>query len=105
VDFAKVLDTVTRFLDERGLRYALVGAFALSAYGFSRATQDIDFAVDSTGRRDLISFLESLGYETLHQHILGLPGVDMDEIRGHFERYGLLERFHELRKILDADRP
>lgn len=38
------------------------------------------------------------------QHILGLPGVDMDEIRGHFERYGLLEKFHELRRILDADR-
>ena len=61
MDFTKVLDSVTRFLDERGFRYALAGAFALSAYGFSRATQDLDFAVDSTGRRDLISFLESLG--------------------------------------------
>lgn len=179
MDFTKVLDTVTRFLDERGFRYALVGAFALSAYGYSRATHDLDFAVDSTGRRDLISFLESLGYETLYasegysnhvhplpgmgrvdciyvgeptatnlfegaaamaifgkairvprpehlaamkmlamkndptrtfqemadlQHILGLPGVDLDEIRGHFERYGLLEKFHELRRILGSDR-
>lgn len=179
MDFTKVLDTVTRFLDQHGFRYALVGAFALSAYGFSRATQDIDFVVEVRGRRDTISFLESLGYDTLYasegysnhvhplpglgrvdciyvgeptatslfdgaaemavygktirvprpehlagmkvlamkndptrtfqemadlQHILGLPGVDQDEIRGHFERYGLLEKFNELRKILDSDR-
>jgi hypothetical protein len=179
VDFVKVLDIVTRFLDQRGCRYALVGAFALSAYGFSRATQDIDVAVDVGVRRDLISFLESLGYETLYssegysnhfhplpgmgrvdciylgeptattlfanatavpilgktirvprpehlaamkvlamkndptrtfqemadlQRILGLPGVDRDEIRGHFERYGFREKFDELRKLLDSDR-
>jgi len=177
VDFAGVLDTVSRFLDGRGFRYALVGAFALSAYGLSRATQDLDLAVDAAARRDLVSLLESLGYETLYcsegysnhahplsglgrvdciyvgeptatslfesataapilgrtirvpkpehlaamkvlamkndpsrtfremvdlQFILGLPGVDTAEIRNHFERHGLLERFDELRKILDA---
>jgi len=36
VDFAKLLDAVSRFLDERGFRYALVGALALFAYGLSR---------------------------------------------------------------------
>jgi predicted nucleotidyltransferase len=180
VDFARVLDTVTRFLDGRGFRYALVGAFALSAYGLSRATQDLDFAVDADARRDLISLFESLGYETLYcsegysnhvhrlsglgrvdciyvgeptatslferataapilgrtirvprpehlaamkvlamkndpsrtfqdmadlQFILGLPGVDVGEIRAHFEQHGLLERFDELRKILDTTGP
>ena len=177
MDFAGVLDTVSRFLDGRGFRYALVGAFALSAYGLSRATQDLDLAVDAEARHDLVSLLESLGYETLYcsegysnhahplsglgrvdciyvaeptatslfesattapifgktvrvpkpehlaamkvlamkndpsrtfremvdlQFILGLPGVDTAEIRNHFERHGLLERFDELRKILDA---
>jgi len=172
LDFRKVLDTVTRFLDERGFRYALAGAFALSTYGFSRATQDIDFVLDLSGQRELIAFLESLGYETLHrsegysnhihplpglgrvdfiyvgeptatrvfenavpvpvfgrtirvprpehlaamkilamkndptrtdlQQILGIPDVDMNEIRAHFERYGLLGRFDELRRILSS---
>lgn len=177
VDFVRVLDAVTGFLDGRGYRYALVGAFALSAYGLSRATQDLDFAVDAEARRDLVSLLESLGYETLYcsagysnhvhplrglgrvdciyvgeptatslfgsatvvpilgktvrvpkpehlaamkvlamkndpsrtfremadiQYILGLAEVDVAEIRHHFERHGLLERFDELRKILDA---
>ena len=36
MDFAKVLDAVSRFLDQRGFRDALAGAFALSAYGLSR---------------------------------------------------------------------
>ena len=180
MDFVRVLDTVTRFLDERGFRYALVGAFALSAYGLSRATQDLDFAVDAGARRDLVFLFESLGYQTLYcsegysnhvhplpglgrvdcvyvgeptatnlfesatampilgrtirvprpehlaamkvlamkndprrtfqemadlQFILGLPGVDIAEIRKHFERHGIVEKCDELRKILDATGP
>ena len=66
MDFAGVLDTVSRFLDSRGFRYALVGAFALSAHGLSRATQDLDLAVDVEARSDLVTLFESLGYETLY---------------------------------------
>jgi hypothetical protein len=79
VDFVRVLDTVIRFLDDRGFRYALVGAFALSAYGLSRATQDLDLVVDAAARRDLVSLFESLGYETLYSaegysnHLHSLP--------------------------------
>jgi hypothetical protein len=180
VEFTKVLSVVTRFLDEHGVPYALAGAFALAAYGLSRATEDIDFVVDARAQHNLIAFLESLGYDTIYssegysnhvhrlpamgrvdciyvrgstatqlfegarvvplggkslrvprpehlaamkilamkndptrtfqemadlQHILGLPGVDVKEVRGYFERYGLLENFDELRRILDADRP
>ena len=81
MDFGRVLDTVTRFLDARGFRYALVGAFALSAYGLNRATQDLDLAVDAGARRDVVVFLESLGYETLYcsegysNHVHSLPGL------------------------------
>jgi hypothetical protein len=178
MEFARVLETVARFLDERGYRHALVGAFAMSAYGRSRATQDLDFAVDARGRQDLVSYLESLGYETLYrsegysnhvhplaafgrvdciyldeptatrffeaarvlrvlgrevrvprpehlaamkvlamkndpartfgemadlQEILGLPGVDVREIQGYFERHGMRERFDELRRVTGAD--
>lgn len=39
------------------------------------------------------------------QFILGLPGVDVAEIRTHFERHGLLGKFNDLRKVLDAARP
>lgn len=178
MEFARVLESVARFLDERGYRHALVGAFALSAYGMSRATQDLDFAVDLRGQQDLVTYLESLGFETLYssegysnhvhplaafgrvdciyldeptatrffggatvrrvlgrevrvprpehlaamkvlamkndptrtfremadlQEILGLPGVDVSEIQGYFERHGMRGRFDELRRTLGAD--
>jgi hypothetical protein len=180
MDFAKVLDTVSRFLDEHGYRYVLVGAFALAAHGLSRATQDVDFAIEARAQPDLVSFLESLGYETIYrsegysnhahalpalgrvdviyvgeptgtklfkgattvtvsgkavrvprpehlaamkvlamkndpmrtfqemadlQHILALPGIDAEEIRGYFERHGLSEKYDEIRRILDSAQP
>lgn len=30
------------------------------------------------------------------QHLLELPGIDKDEVRGYFEKFGQLERFDEL---------
>ena len=30
--------------------------------------------------------------------LLGLPGVDREEIRGYFERAGLVERYHEIER-------
>ncbi len=35
------------FFERAGIDYALVGAFALKAYGYSRATEDVDFLVRS----------------------------------------------------------
>ncbi len=66
MDFAKVADAITGFLEREGSPFALAGAFALHAYGLSRATCDIDFVTDSAVRDRLVAFLESLGYETLH---------------------------------------
>ena len=36
------------------------------------------------------------------QFLLGLPGIDEQEIRGYFERQGLLERFNEIKDNLAA---
>jgi hypothetical protein len=33
------------------------------------------------------------------QFLLRLPGVDIEEIRGYFERSGLLERYHEIERL------
>jgi len=150
----------------------LIGAFALKAYGYLRATQDVDFLVRADDQEKIIRYLEALGYETLYrsrgfsnhvhalralaridfvyvegetaetifseirpllvleglsvpvvkaehlialkvfamkndpertfremadlQQLLRLPGLDHKEIRGYFERYGQLDRYHEL---------
>jgi hypothetical protein len=66
VDFSKVIDEVAGFLAREKVRFALAGAFALHAYGLSRATSDLDFVTEASVRARLVAFLESLGYETLH---------------------------------------
>jgi hypothetical protein len=67
VDFGKVLGTLVTFFEREGFRFAAVGAFGLHAYGLSRATLDIDIATESHAQPQLLAFLESLGYETLHR--------------------------------------
>ncbi len=57
---------IGQFFEREGLNYAIIGAFALHAYGLTRATRDLDFVTESSAQQPLIAFLHSLGYETLH---------------------------------------
>ena len=66
MNFSRVIDEVAGFLGRENARFALAGAFALHAYGLSRATSDLDFVTESNVRERLVTFLESLGYETLY---------------------------------------
>jgi len=67
LDFGIVLGMVTGFLEEKGFRYAVIGGVALAAYGLPRTTLDLDLVVESSAQDELISFLESRGYETLNR--------------------------------------
>jgi hypothetical protein len=81
---------VSRFLAEQKFSYALIGAFALKAYGYSRATKDIDFITRFEYKSRIIKYLESLGYETLqntdaftnHLHPIGQTRVDFLYVSG-----------------------
>jgi hypothetical protein len=66
LDFERVLREIGQFFEREGLNYAIVGAFALHAYGLTRATRDLDFVTESAAQHNLIAFLDSIGYETLH---------------------------------------
>lgn len=172
MDFVVALNDLIPFFQERKIRHAVIGGVGLGGYGLPRATVDLDFVVDANGQEDVVRFLESLGYRTLHrstgysnhQHpepdrggvdlvyvqeptsamifkgarmlegpggmkvpvprpehlvamkvvamkndpsrtyqdmadirfLMGLPGVDREEIRAQFEKHGLLERYREL---------
>jgi hypothetical protein len=67
VDFGAVLQKVAAFLESKGYRFALIGGVALAAYGLARTTLDVDLLVESRAQEDLIAWLESLGFETLHR--------------------------------------
>ena len=65
--FEEVLKLIKGFHAQENVPFAVAGAFALHAYGISRATQDLDFITTEGIRERLISFLESKGYETLNK--------------------------------------
>lgn len=65
VKFRQVLELLVEFFEKRQIDYALIGAFALQAYGYVRATADLDFIARSETRETIVAFLESLGYETI----------------------------------------
>jgi hypothetical protein len=85
VDFGSVLQTVSAFLEGKGCRFALIGGVALAAYGLARTTLDLDLLVESQGQEDLISFVESLGYATLHRSTGYSNHLHPDPARGRLD--------------------
>jgi hypothetical protein len=67
VDLDAVLADLGGFLDREGIAFALVGALAVHAYGYSRATNDVDLLVRRDDQDRLIGHLERQGFETLHR--------------------------------------
>lgn len=67
MDFTKVLKQLAEFLEEKQYPYAVIGGVGLAGYGMPRSTADLDFVLDASAQADMIQFLESLGYETLHR--------------------------------------
>lgn len=167
-----IFQELTAFFCRAKIDHALIGAFALKAYGYLRATQDVDFLVHVRDQEKIIQHLEALGYETVYrsrgfsshphalsslaridfvyvdgetaatifaatrplvvlegvpipvvkaehlialkvfamkndperalqemadlQQLLRLPGIDHQEARRYFERYGQLEKYLEI---------
>ena len=76
-----ILQNIIEFFERQKIDHALIGAFALKAYGYLRATQDVDFLVHAEDQETIIRYLESLGYETVYRsrgfskHVHALPAL------------------------------
>lgn len=66
MQFDQVLRTFSEFFEREQIRYAVAGGLAIHAWGRSRTTQDVDFAVDGIAQKRVIGFAESIGYTTLY---------------------------------------
>ncbi len=64
--FGTVLDRITQRIEQQGHHWVLAGGLAMQAHGLSRTTQALDLVVDAAAQSDLLAFMESLGYSTLH---------------------------------------
>jgi hypothetical protein len=66
MNFTNIFQALIDFFRRKNIDYALIGAFALKAYGYLRATQDVDFLVRYEDQKRITAQVESWGYETIH---------------------------------------
>lgn len=66
MQFDEVLKSWNDFFEAEGIRYVLIGGLAMQAWGRSRLTKDVDFAVDRSMQSRVVTRAEALGYETLY---------------------------------------
>jgi hypothetical protein len=80
-----IFKALSEMFEREKADYAVIGAFALYAYGYVRATNDIDFVTRIEFQKKAVSFLESLGFQTVHcseafsnhMHPIGALRVDL----------------------------
>jgi hypothetical protein len=58
----KVLEIISRKLTQNKIHFAVIGAIALSMYGFPRFTSDIDLLMEGRFWPELDSIMQRLGY-------------------------------------------
>jgi hypothetical protein len=90
MSFKELCGAMADFFHREGMDYAVIGAFGLHAYGYTRATRDIDFLTRTEYQEKVLVFLNSLGFETIlktmafsnHLHPVGEVRVDMMYVEG-----------------------
>ncbi len=63
MDFRLVLTKLLTAFSGNNIRYALIGGFALGAWGVARGTADIDFLVNREDMEKVDAIMDGLGYE------------------------------------------
>jgi hypothetical protein len=63
MDFRVVTEKLLSAFKEAGVRYALMGGYAMGLWGVGRATVDIDFLVNRDDLDKIDNIMSALGYE------------------------------------------
>ena len=90
MNLRNIFRALSEFFKQENIEYGIIGAFALYAYGYVRATRDIDFVTRTKYQKKIITFLESLGFETTfssnafsnHLHPIDSVRVDIMYVEG-----------------------
>jgi predicted nucleotidyltransferase len=90
MDFENVIKNVVGALECGGIRYALIGGFAMSLRGVQRATIDLDFILMLEDLREADQILQRFGYRRLF-HSENISHYQADERA--WGRIGILHAF------------
>jgi predicted nucleotidyltransferase len=86
----ELFHTMVVFFSRERMDFALIGAFSLHAFGYTRATRDIDFITRIENQEKIVRYLTSLGFETIqrttafsnHRHPIGDSRIDFMYVDG-----------------------
>ncbi len=82
INLRKTLSDVHSILQNEGISHALIGGFALAAYGHHRATVDIDFLADGLKKELIKNALIAKGFILKHEsdEVLQFVGMGFVDI-------------------------
>jgi len=93
LDFKLVVEKLITAFKDAGIRYALMGGFALGLWGIPRATVDIDFLVNKDDMGKVNEIMTGLGYNLVYQSENVSQYVSSDKI------FGEVDFLHAFREI------
>jgi hypothetical protein len=93
MDFKRVLRFIVSEFSDSGVRYALIGGFAMGALGIVRATMDVDILV----HRDDLPALERILSKRPYRCIYKTENVS--QYVSDTEKFGQIDVLHAFRKI------
>ena len=85
MDFRSVLRLIGKDFHKEGVRYALMGGFALGAQGAPRATIDLDFIINSDDWLKVDGILKTRGYRCLYKSDEVAQYVSKDRLFGEVD--------------------
>ncbi|MEW6381206.1 MAG: nucleotidyl transferase AbiEii/AbiGii toxin family protein [bacterium] len=93
MDFNLVMKKLLAAFESEGIRYALMGGFALGFWGVHRATVDIDFLVDRDDLGKISRVMTELGYDCVHRT------ENVSQYVSPLAVFGEIDFIHAFRKI------
>jgi hypothetical protein len=91
MDFKTVTSKLLTAFEQEHISYALIGGFAVSLWGYQRATVDIDFLVNSTDMAKVRQIVEEMGYRCIH------ASENVSQFVSEEKRLGTLDFLHAFR--------
>ncbi len=93
MDFEKVIPLIIGDFEKEGIRYALIGGFAMGAMGMVRSTMDADFLVDLGDLPKIRKIMKKYSYKCVYE------SENVSQFVSNIKIFGELDFLHAFRKI------
>lgn len=93
MDFKTITENLLSTFEAEGVRYALIGGFAMGAWGIARSTVDMDFLIHKNDLPVVHRILAGMGYECRYQT------ENVSQFVSPLKIFGEIDILHAFREI------